>query len=185
MNVLEKIDEALNGTPRPVNAQRVICELAHPKVQKMVGFADWLSDERKIRALSHERSHGLGEIEAFNVFQRQQREHADLISAGKSSELPRGRTLEAWRADFENRRAAADDALIQLRKKLESPRKVIGSLCVDQLHAECASLMINESKLASKYGIVYQESPTLSALKNLQNVLQTNGHSLIFDLLTK
>jgi hypothetical protein len=185
MNVLQKIDEALGGTPRPTSAANVICELALPAVKKLAEFSDWIDNEKRIRALSHERNHKLGELAAFQTFQKQQTEHSDLISAGKTAEIPRGRSLADWQSDFENRRRAADDALVDLRRKLEPARRKIGEICVEQLHGECASLMISESKLSSKFGIVYAESPTLAALKNLQNVLQTNGHSLVFDILTK
>jgi hypothetical protein len=191
MNILEKIDQVLTGTkPRPKDSTEttatIICEFALPEVKKLAGLQEHLADEKKIVALMHDLNFVLTENYAEQLYQKQIDEHSEHASTGKSlAEIPRGRARESWIADVASRKVAAEAAAVQLSGKLQPFRRKISDIAIATLNEHCASLMLSESRLGAAYRIIYQESPTLTKLRSLQNYLNSTAPAIVTKLLTQ
>lgn len=189
--IIGAIDRAITGTkPTPKkspveNAASFIVELALPKIQKLAGFTKWLADEKQIRHLADD-GNKLGEYCADAKYFEQQREHEAMLAEGKSlSEIPRGRSREGWQSDFAARKSANDSAICKINGSLAPFRKQIAAALVEQLNASCAELMLAESRLGAKFGIIYSESATLKTMRGIQNYITAAGPGIVFNLSTK
>ena len=148
MNILEKIDQALTGPPQkpksPVEvAAETICELAVPRIKSAMGsrFGEAKKTFADIARLQKLLNFDLTEGQANAAYQKQLDEHGEIASSG--GDLPgvaRGRSREAWIADFESRREAATQATIKAAKKFKPLQIEIGDLILAQLHDEIADL---------------------------------------------
>lgn len=187
-DVIQKIVQAVTGktTPSdPTQAAAVnICELALPKIKSLDFFSEWLEGEKQVRKLWHEQNFLLTTDEAHKHYESQHAAHADLAVRGESlREMERGRSREAWIADFEARNRASAAASSELSKRLSPMRAIVANQIVDTLNAEVADVMLSEAKIAKKYGIPYHDSPTVQTLRGLHNFISNRGATVILELL--
>ena len=72
------------------------------------------------------------------------------------------------------------------RKRFGSPRlHIMLKRENEQLNASCAELMLAESRLGAKFGIIYSESATLKTMRGIQNYITAAGPGIVFNLSTK
>ena len=188
--ILGAIDRAINGTPPPrkdwaLEAATTICTAALPRVKSALGADDWAiaqkcyaNQKRFVRMNSD-----LGENAATRAHARQLAEQQKLISeGGDPGGIARGRSLESWKSDFESRRLALT-AEIQKNYAVFKPfQSRIIAVVLETFLSECASLMLEESKLASKFSIPYQESPSLKILRSLDSYIRNRSDVIILEM---
>ena len=183
-NIAEKIigaiDRAITGTkPTPKNpieaAALVICSLAAPRVKSAMGgrFADAKKLYADIKRLQKLLNFDLTEMAAYRAYQAQIDEHDQLTTnGGDLAAIPRGRSRDAWIADFASRKEAAEQATIKAGKKFATLNIEIGDLVLAQLHDEVAELENIEARQAARFGLPYKASPTVAALRSISDYLR-------------
>jgi hypothetical protein len=183
MNILEKIDQALTGRPqKPKNpievAAETICELSVPRIKSAMGsrYAEAKTIFADIMRLQKLLNFELGEADASEAFRKQQDEHSEIATAG--GDLPgvaRGRSREAWIADFAARKEAAEQAAIKAAKKYQPLKIELGDLILAELRDQIGEIENTEARLAAKFGLPYKSSATVSTLRQLPDYLRNIG----------
>jgi hypothetical protein len=183
-SLTEKIDSVINavigGRPAPKkspteNAALVICELAAPRVKSAMGgrYAEAKKLYADIKRLQKLLNFDLTEQAAHTAYQRQIDEHGEIAgSGGDLAGIARGRSRDAWIADFAARHTAAEQATIKAGKKFATLNIEIGDLVLAQLHDEVAELENVEARQAARFGLPYKSSPTVAALRSLSDYLR-------------
>jgi len=187
MNILEKIDQVLTGPPQkpktPIEtAAATICELSVPRIKSAMGsrYAEAKKIYADITRLQKLLNFELTEANAHQAFQKQQDEHAEIVtSGGDLPGLPRGRSQAAWIADFEARKQAAEQATIKAAKKIQPLKTELGDLILAQLHDEIAEIENTEARLASKFSLPYRSSATVATLRGLGDYLRNIGTDIV------
>ncbi len=188
--ILGAIDRAINGTPPPrkdwaLEAATTICTAALPRVMSTLGADDWATakrcheNQRRFIRLNSD----LNEGAAVRAHAKQLEEHQKFIAeGGDPTSISRGRSRESWISDFESRRLALT-AEIQKNYAVFKPLQGrIISVVLETFLSECASLMLEESKLAAKYGIPYAESPSLKTLRGLDSYIRNRSDVIILEM---
>ncbi len=188
MNILEKIDQVLTGRPTPKNpieaAAAVICELAAPRVKSALGgrYGEAKKLYANIKRLQKLLNFELTEGAAHVAFQKQLDEHDQLTTdGGDLVGVARGRSRDAWIADFEARKEAANQAAIKAGKKFQPLKIEIGDLVLAQLHDEVLELENVEARQAARFGLPYKASPTVAALRSLSDYLRHTAAVTVLD----
>ena len=190
MNILEKIDQVLTGTkPLPKkspteNAALVICELAAPRVKSAMGgrFAEGKKLYADIKKVQKLLNYELTEAAAHAAYQKQLDEHDQLTTnGGDLAAIARGRSRDAWIADFAARKEAAEQVANKAGKKFQLLTIEIGDLVLAQLHDEVAELENAEARQAARFGLPYKASPTVAALRSLSDYLRHTAAATVLD----
>jgi hypothetical protein len=188
--IIGAIDRAITGTkPTPQkspveNAALVICELAAPRVKSAMGgrYADAKKLYADIKRLQKLLNYDLTEVAAHTAYQKQLDEHDQLTTnGGDLVGVARGRSRDAWIADFASRKEAAEQATNKAGKKFATLNIEIGDLVLAQLHDAVADLENIEARQAARFGLPYKASPTVAALRSLSDYLRHTAAATILD----
>jgi hypothetical protein len=179
-NLAAELKAAITGRkPTPKNpieaAALVICELAAPRVKSALGgrYADAKKLYADIKRLQKLLNYDLTEVAACGHYQQQLDEHDQLTTdGGNLATIARGRSRDAWIADFASRKEAAEQATIKAGKKFATLNIEIGDLVLAQLHDEVAELENIEARQAARFGLPYKASPTVAALRSISDYLR-------------
>ena len=95
--------------------------------------------------------------------------------------VARGRSRDAWIADFASRKEAAEQATNKAGKKFATLNIEIGDLVLAQLHDAVADLENIEARQAARFGLPYKASPTVAALRSLSDYLRHTAAATILD----
>jgi len=116
------------------------------------------------------------------AYQKQLDEHDQLTTnGGDLAAIPRGRSRDAWIADFAARKEAAEQVANKAGKKFATLNIEIGDLVLAQLHDEVAELENVEARQAARFGLPYKASPTVAALRSLSDYLRHTAAATILD----
>ena len=188
--IIGAIDRAITGTkPTPQkspveNAALVICELAAPRVKSAMGgrYADAKKLYADIKRLQKLLNYDLTEVAAHTAYQKQLDEHDQLTTnGGDLVGVARGRSRDAWIADFASRKEAAEQATNKAGKKFATLNIEIGDLVLAQQHDAVADLENIEARQAARFGLPYKASPTVAALRSLSDYLRHTAAATILD----
>ena len=183
-NLAGELKAAVLGAPpqkpkSPIEtAADTICELAAPRIKSAMGsrFGEAKKIYADITRLQKLLNFDLTEANAHVAFQKQQDEHAEIVtSGGDLPGLPRGRSREAWIADFEARKQAAEQAAIKAAKKIQPLKTELGDLILAELRDQIGEIENTEARLAAKFGLPYKSSATVSTLRQLPDYLRNIG----------
>lgn len=191
--IIGALDRAINGRPhRPASpietGSHYIATTALPAIKSQLGgeFSDWLKGRKSLRKLQSDRD-GLSEVAAAQKYDEQINEHAAHAADGHNltEKVTRGRSREAWIADYASRQAAIDLTIQKLVSRLRPTSEKIIKILIDTLNSETAQAMLDEAKVAKKFGFAYVEGNTVQQMKLLANYLTNRGDMLIEEISNK
>ena len=187
MNVLQRIDRALNPPPKPIGpaeAAAIVVSRALPGIKEAMGprFAEAGNLFRHMEKLNHDKNFRYTDQAGAARYNQQTAAHRDHAHTGgcllecESA----AKSFEAHRSEMEVLRDGASAAIMQNSATFKPLRGELTTLLLAHLDSEIQTIEATERETAETFCVAYVPSATIAQLRDLTPLLQNRGANLIF-----